>query len=86
MARSSKPTTLTVDIHEMSTLEARRYLERLIASCGSEVREIEIIHGYHSGRALLETVRSGVRSKRIERRCVTMNPGVTIYFLKSSKS
>ena len=45
MARSSKPTTLTVDIHEMSALDARRYLERLIASSGPAVREIEIIHG-----------------------------------------
>lgn len=77
--------TLTVDIHEMNGADAKRYLERLLASCGDEVREIEVIHGYHRGNVLMEVVRSGVRSRRIARRCVTMNPGVTIYFLKESK-
>jgi len=77
--------TITVDIHNMNAADAKRYLERLLASCGSEVREIEVIHGYHGGNALLEVARTGVRSKRIARRCVSLNPGVTIYFLKEIK-
>ena len=77
--------TLTVDIHEMNAADAKKYLERLLASCSPDIREVEVIHGYRGGSALMEVVRSGVRSKRIARRCVTMNPGVTVYFLKEVK-
>lgn len=76
---------MTVDIHEMNAADAKKYLERLLASCGDEVKEVEIIHGYRGGSSLMETVRTGVRSKRIARRCVSMNPGVTTYFLKEIK-
>ena len=76
------PGVLKVDIHDMNAADAKKYLERLLVSCGSEVRQLEIIHGYHRGSVLLEVVRTEVRSKRIARRCVTMNPGVTIYYLK----
>ena len=76
---------MTVDIHEMNAADAKKYLERLLASCGDEVREVEVIHGYRGGSSLMETVRTGVRSKRIARRCVSMNPGVTTYFLKEIK-
>ena len=77
--------TMTVDIHEMNAADAKKYLERLLASCGDEVKEVEIIHGYRGGSALMDMVRTGVRSKRIARRCVSLNPGVTTYFLKESK-
>ena len=76
---------MTVDIHEMNAADAKKYPERLLASCGDEVREVEVIHGYRGGSSLMETVRTGVRSKRIARRCVSMNPGVTTYFLKEIK-
>ena len=77
--------TMTVDIHEMNAVDAKKYLERLIASCSAEVKEIEVIHGYRGGSSLMETVRTGVKSKRIARRCVSLNPGVTTYFLKEIK-
>ena len=77
--------TMTVDIHEMNAVDAKKYLERLLATCPNEIREIEVIHGYRSGNSLMETVRTGVRSKRILRRVLSMNPGVTTYLLKEIK-
>jgi DNA-nicking Smr family endonuclease len=81
-AYSCKNGVVTVDIHQMYAPDAKRYLERLLKSLGDEVVSVEIIHGYNSGSALQRTVRQEVRSKRIKRRCVSLNPGVTIYYLK----
>lgn len=77
--------TISVDIHEMNAADAKKYLERLLATCPAEIKEIEVIHGYRGGSSLMETVRTGVRSKRIARRGLSMNPGVTTYFLKEVK-
>ena len=70
---------VTVDIHEMCPADAKKRLEKLLASVGDEVEEIEIIHG---GRALQQTVRQQVHSKKIKRRGLSLNPGVTVYYLK----
>ncbi len=70
---------VTVDIHEMFPADAKKRLEKLLASVGDEVEEIEIIHG---GRALQQTVRQQVHSKKIKRRGLSLNPGVTVYYLK----
>ncbi len=73
---------VTVDIHHMYAPDAKRYLEQLLQKVGDEVESIEVIHGYNSGNSLQKTVRQEVRSRKIKRRCVSMNPGVTIYYLK----
>lgn len=71
-----------VDIHEMFPADAKKKLERLLAAVGDEVEVVEVIHGYRSGQALLETARYQVRSKKIKRRGLDLNPGVTVYYLK----
>ena len=73
---------IRVDIHEMYPSDAKKYLERLLAGAGEEVERVEIIHGYHSGQALMQVVRSEVRSRKIKRRGLDLNPGVTVYYLK----
>ena len=73
---------VTVDIHEMFPADAKKRLEKLLAVVGDEVEEIEIIHGFHGGRALQQTVRQQVHSKKIKRRGLSLNPGVTVYYLK----
>ena len=69
-----------VDIHNMTELEALKYLERYIASCNKDVSEIVVIHGFRSGTALKNMVRdrNKLRSKKIARRKVSLNPGETI--------
>lgn len=71
---------IKVDIHGMTELEALKFLERTIASTSEQVKEICVIHGYHSGNSLKEMVRNRnkLRSKRIKRRKMTMNQGETI--------
>ena len=69
-----------LDIHGMTEMEAKTTIERFIASCPKDIKEIVIIHGYHSGSVLKSLVRdkNKIRSKRIKRRKFTMNQGETI--------
>ena len=45
-----------VDIHNMYAPDAKKFLERLLKTVGSEVREIEVIHGFHGGTVLQHLV------------------------------
>lgn len=81
-AYTCKNGVVTVDIHQMYAPDAKRYLEQLLIRLGDEVESVEIIHGYNSGNSLQKTVRQEVRSRKIKRRCVSLNPGITIYYLK----
>ena len=69
-----------IDIHGLTEQEAIKALERFIVSCDKSVKEIIVIHGYHSGNILKNMVRSSIklRSKRIKRRKHSMNQGETI--------
>ena len=72
----------TVDIHQMYAADAKKYLERLLTRLPAEVERVEVSHGYNSGDALMAAVRTEVRSRRIKRRGLSTNPGITIYYLK----
>ncbi|MDC0558969.1 Smr/MutS family protein [Candidatus Izimaplasma bacterium] len=69
-----------IDIHGLTKPEAKKIIERMIVNADKDVKEIVIIHGYHSGDALKSMVRDVniIRSKRIKRRKLTMNQGQTI--------
>ena len=72
-----------IDIHGMTEKEAIRVIEKYIVSLPKTCKEFRIIHGYHGGDILKNTVRdrNKIRSKRIKRRKITMNQGETIYEL-----
>lgn len=72
-----------IDLHGMSVLEAKKTLEKLIASLPKDVKELKVIHGYSSGDELKKMVqdRTVLRSKRIMARKYTKNPGETILLL-----
>ncbi|MBU1019733.1 MAG: Smr/MutS family protein [Firmicutes bacterium] len=69
-----------IDIHGMTEEMAIKALQKFIVSCGDDVEEIVVIHGYHSGNVLKDMVLNPnkLRSKRIRRRKFTMNQGETI--------
>lgn len=69
-----------LDIHGYTELEAKKIIERYIASLPKNVTSVRIIHGYHGGNSLKSLVRDPhkIRSKRIKRRKLTMNQGETI--------
>lgn len=72
-----------IDLHGLSVLEAKKTLEKLIASLPDNVKELRVIHGYSSGSDLKKMVqdRTMLRSKRIMARKYTKNPGETILLL-----
>ena len=72
----------TIDLHGMTVAEARRAMLALLKSCPASVREIEVIHGSHSGQALLRYVRVELQPPRISRKILGLNNGVTILELK----
>lgn len=78
---NNKEEVLEVDIHKMKHWEAKYYLERLIVSVGQDIKEIIVIHGYHSGTSLLNLVRKELKSKRIKSRYLSLNQGITTLIL-----
>lgn len=56
---------LIADIHGMRVAEAQFRLETLIASCGTDVRVICVIHGCNNGQALRDMVRA-LRAPRLK--------------------
>lgn len=72
-----------IDVHGMSVLEAKKVIEKLIASMPNDVKELKVIHGYSSGSEIKKMVqdRNSLRSKRIMARKYTKNPGETILLL-----
>ncbi len=69
-----------IDIHGYVEYDAIKVLEKFIVACDASVKEILVIHGYHSGSVLKKMVRDNtkLRSKRIKRRRPTLNQGETI--------
>jgi DNA-nicking Smr family endonuclease len=71
-----------VDIHGMMEIEAKKYLERYIVDLPKGTHELRVIHGYKSGQALKNMVRSKLRSKRIIRVRASINPGESVIDIK----
>jgi len=72
-----------IDVHGMSVLEAKKVIEKMLASLPKEIKELRVIHGYSSGNEIKKMVqdRNSLRSKRIMARKYTKNPGETILLL-----
>lgn len=77
----SKDQVLEVDIHKMDVWQAMNYLERLVTWTPSNIKEIVVIHGYHSGTTLLKMVRHEFKHKRIQRKFLSLNQGRTSLIL-----
>lgn len=75
---------IIVDLHDMQEQEARFYLERAIDTAEEKIKEIVVIHGYRGGQVILNMVRKEFNHKRIEKKLIPYNKGVTLIYLKSS--
>lgn len=71
-----------IDIHGMTVPEAKSKLERYITNLPDNVKEITVIHGYRDGDKLKHMVRYSLKSKKIQRKILTMNDGETILIIK----
>lgn len=76
---------LEVDIHDMTVIEARKELISLISKCDKNTKEIDIVHGFHGGQALLNLVRKELKHPRIVKRILSMNQGVTTLVIQPEK-
>jgi len=72
-----KEEIVEVDLHNMSILEARRYLDFFIAMLPEQIKEIIVIHGYHGGTNLLEMIRYSYSNKRVKKKFLSLNQGIT---------
>lgn len=72
---------MTIDLHGMSEAQAKSVLMKAVKSCSDDVEELEVVHGFHGGQALLGMVRSFTHPK-VARRIVGLNNGSTILIMK----
>jgi len=70
----------TIDIHGMTTSQAKKRLEQAITTAPSKC-EITVIHGYHGGQALQNMVRK-LKHSRIKQKILSMNAGETILIIE----
>ena len=73
---------LVVDLHEMTVAEAAYYLEKELDTAPEYIKVVEVIHGFHKGRAILNMVRKEFKHPRIERKYLSLNGGTTKFELK----
>ncbi len=72
---------LDLDIHNHTVESARKLITSTLKNLPPDVREINIIHGYHQGTALRDMVRKYSNSK-IERKILGLNQGITTFIIK----
>lgn len=75
------PYFLDLDIHSHTVESARKLITSTLKNLPSDVRELNIIHGYHQGTALRDMVRKFSHSK-IERKILGLNQGTTTFIIK----
>ena len=73
---------ITIDLHDMQEQEARYYLEKAIDTAEDKIKEIVVIHGYRQGQVILNMVRKEFKHKRIEKKEIPYNKGITLIYLK----
>ena len=73
---------MTVNLHQMDTVQAKKWLSRKVTEAPKEVREIEVIHGFHGGTALQNMVRKSFTHPRVRSKVIPLNQGSTILILK----
>lgn len=73
---------IVLDLHDMEKQEAMFYLERAIDTAEPKIKEIVVVHGYRKGQVIMNMVRKEFTHKRIDRKEIPYNKGVTLIYLK----
>lgn len=74
---------VVLDLHDMEENEARYYLEKTIDTAEDKIKEIVVVHGYRKGQVILNMVRNEFTHKRLEKKVIPYNKGITLLYLKS---
>lgn len=73
---------MVIDLHGFTVKEGKKYLTQEVISAPPIIREIVVIHGYHNGTALMNMVRNDFKCRRVSRKCLSMNQGITSLIIK----
>ena len=73
---------IILDLHNMQEAEARFYLEQAIETAEYKIKEIVVVHGYRQGQTILNMVRKDFNHKRIAKKEIPYNKGITFIYLK----
>lgn len=72
-----------IDLHGMTQDQAKRTIDRALASAGPSVYQLQLIHGYHRGTSLRTMIQDWYRyDQKVKRIMPGDNPGVTVLVLK----
>lgn len=74
--------SLEVDIHGMTVIEAKNYLHKFFKNLNLNIEEVIVIHGNNRGDKLANMVRKDFKHRRIDRKILSLNGGITILKLK----
>ena len=72
----------SIDLHGHTIESAKKYLDTSLKNLPPDVREVEVIHGFHQGTALRDLIRR-YKHPKIERKILGLNQGTTIFIIKS---
>ena len=78
---------LDLDIHNHTVESARKLITSTLKNLPPDVREVNIIHGYHQGTALRDMVRKYSRkysNSKIERKILGLNQGITTFIIRKN--
>lgn len=75
------PYSVTIDLHGETSASAKQKLQSKLNSLPKDTRELIVIHGYHGGTALQETVRK-FKHPKVERVILGLNQGETTLLIK----
>lgn len=70
-----------IDLHGMTSAEARKTLDETLKKLPKDVRELTVVHGYRSGTALRDMVRR-YKHPKVERKVLGLNQGTTVFIIK----
>lgn len=76
-----KDEIMEVDLHKMRLWEAWIFLDHFVNNAPTNIKEIIVIHGYHNGTSMLKMVRQSYNNKRVKKKYLSLNNGVTSLIL-----
>ena len=72
-----------IDLHGLRQDEARRGIDRAIASAGPSTYQLHLIHGYNRGTSLRSMIRDWYQyDPKVKRIIPGDNPGITVLIIK----
>ena len=74
--------TKEINLHGFTVEQAREELVGFLDELEEDVAEVNVVHGYKGGTALRDMIRREFNHPRVQRKLLSMNPGVTIFLVK----